>query len=260
MTATRRSTSWISRTVHDSIGPIAAVEWISLAWSPDGSSLAYQAGAPAGSNPLTVVELSTGQTHELASGPLGPMSPSVSPWSPDGRWIAIADTGGDLLVVSRDGTERTTVPMPENDGMRIPVVTGRRCRRRRPRRCAHDGRAGCAGSHQARGRPEPRDVGFRLVARWLAVRVRRRSSESTGDLAVVTQAAFTRRDPSRPWRPSRRWATTCPLTGPHHRASAGIRHGHPADAPGTAPGTLVSASDSRPGRFSDSIRKTPGGP
>ena len=109
----------LAGTVHDSIGPIAAVEWISLAWSPDGSSLAYQAGAPAGSNPLTVVDLSTGQTHELASGPLGLMSPSVSPWSPDGRWIAIVDAGGDLLVVSRDGTERTTVPMPENDGMRI---------------------------------------------------------------------------------------------------------------------------------------------
>ena len=109
----------LSGAVQDSIGPIPAVDWFSLAWSPDGSSLAYQAGAPGGSAPLKVADLLTGQTHELATGPIGLMLPGGSPWSPDGRWIAIADAGGDLLVVSRDGTERITVPMPENDWMQI---------------------------------------------------------------------------------------------------------------------------------------------
>ena len=178
----------LAGTVHDSIGPIAAVDWISLAWSPDGSSLAYQAGAPAGSNPLTVVELSTGQTHELASGPIGPMSPSVSPWSPDGRWLAIADAGGDLLVVSRDGTERTTVPMPENDGMRIQwspvadlVAIGLDDALLTVAPGATEANQRAAVLSPGRGISTGRPDGSRFVFAGV--------DKSTGDLAVVTQSA-----------------------------------------------------------------------
>lgn len=96
----------------------------SVAWSPDGQSLAYLATQDVGEQPpeenairfqshtVTVLDLGTGETRELAAAGkcacAGWPSPTLT-WSPDGELIAFAKTGSSpgVFTVPATGGEVT---------------------------------------------------------------------------------------------------------------------------------------------------------
>ncbi|MBA2382571.1 MAG: PD40 domain-containing protein [Chloroflexi bacterium] len=92
-----------------SIGPLRLSEEVSMAWSPDGSNLAYLTMTASGATSLVVADLRTGTPHELMTGFIL-VDPGEQPWSADGQWLALSRIDGNVLIVRADGTQRTVVP------------------------------------------------------------------------------------------------------------------------------------------------------
>jgi Tol biopolymer transport system component len=95
----------------------------SVAWSPDGRAIAITAALRsgpeegqyiAGSSGTYVLEFGSGQLKRVLL-----RSAAGFAWSPDSRWLACtlwnADTGGSILLVSRDGHERKVIAKPTDD-------------------------------------------------------------------------------------------------------------------------------------------------
>ena len=89
----------------------AGDNWVDLAWSPDGSRLAVVTSLSSGLATLAVVDVRTKARTEVLSGDFRYLIELESPWSPDGRWIAAAASGGDLVVAAVDGSSRLTIPL-----------------------------------------------------------------------------------------------------------------------------------------------------
>ena len=78
-----------------------------LAWSPDGSSIAFVSGRD---GPLAIfaIELASGDIRRISNNDLSVSSPS---WSPDGAWIAYIESQDELdesshvWVMAADGSE-----------------------------------------------------------------------------------------------------------------------------------------------------------
>jgi Tol biopolymer transport system component len=86
-----------------------------MSWSPEGSRLVYEGLRTASSSAkgvITIFDVATGSTHEIASG----FAPS---WSPSGDWICYFDESETrVMVVHPDGTGATRVAVIR-DGMKL---------------------------------------------------------------------------------------------------------------------------------------------
>ena len=83
--------------------PGGECDWFDIAWSPDGSKLAYV------SNDDLVVVSIDGSGHKLVvSSTFSKMSSPA--WSPDGQWIAFA-ARSDVYLIRADGTDRRLLVM-----------------------------------------------------------------------------------------------------------------------------------------------------
>ena len=78
-----------------------AIDIRDVAWSPDGSRLAYTSVAGDGSSAVTVDD---GTTQAMLS--VAPARDEHPVWSPTGSRIAFDDGAGDLLSVAADGSDR----------------------------------------------------------------------------------------------------------------------------------------------------------
>ena len=82
---------------------------ITLAWSPDRSSIALSRSILEGNGELVLVSATTGQIIETM-----PIDPGLSPqdvdWAPDGKSLAFTDTYARLHVIGADGSGLRKVP------------------------------------------------------------------------------------------------------------------------------------------------------
>jgi len=70
-----------------------------IAWSPDGTRIAYVAARRGGQPVLHVMDVATGEHHRLGAGP-----DSVPRWAPDGRWLLFTTgAAGELALVRPEG-------------------------------------------------------------------------------------------------------------------------------------------------------------
>lgn len=91
---------------------------LDLAWSPDGSMLAYTDVRDDGLDGLFVLDLATGEVLDLSEGLADAAKPA---WSPDGTRIAFTGldraTGYDIYVVGSDGTGRVPITAEADNGV-----------------------------------------------------------------------------------------------------------------------------------------------
>jgi Tol biopolymer transport system component/DNA-binding winged helix-turn-helix (wHTH) protein len=95
-------------------------QWISPAWSPDGTQIAFHrfAGADTG---IYVVPALGGPERKLRSTHIAADLAAMISWSPDGKWIAYGDTvqgkpGDRIFLLSMDTLESRQIPhRPECD-------------------------------------------------------------------------------------------------------------------------------------------------
>lgn len=91
---------------------------LEMAWSPDGSMLAYTDIRADGFQGLFVVELATGEVIDVSRGLVHADDPA---WSPDGRRIAFGgaegETGYEIYVVAADGTDRIPITAEADNGV-----------------------------------------------------------------------------------------------------------------------------------------------
>jgi hypothetical protein len=87
--------------------------------SPDGSTAAVAENGPGGRLTVHLIDLRTGVTTDLdvpVNAPGGEASEQAMAWSPDGRWLFVAASGGQLVVVN----QRTG--RAESLGVSLPAV------------------------------------------------------------------------------------------------------------------------------------------
>jgi Tol biopolymer transport system component/DNA-binding winged helix-turn-helix (wHTH) protein len=104
-------------------------EWISPAWSPDGTQIAFHrmAGTDTG---IYVVPALGGPERKLRSTRM-PMTNVFTPinWSPDGKWIAFADSASEeerarIYLLSMETLETTQIPInPTCIGEGLPAFS-----------------------------------------------------------------------------------------------------------------------------------------
>jgi len=91
---------------------------LDMAWSPDGSMLAYTDVREEGLDGLFVFDLATGEVLDLSDGLADAAKPA---WSPDGTRIAFTGldraTGYDIYVVGSDGTGRVPITAEADNGV-----------------------------------------------------------------------------------------------------------------------------------------------
>jgi len=90
-----------------------------IAWSPDGSRLAYVANAAGMAFAVHVIDVATGDTRRLTEGEFDDALPR---WSPDGKRLLFSSrretvrTNSDLFVISADGGAPTKLATRDADG------------------------------------------------------------------------------------------------------------------------------------------------
>ena len=69
-------------------------------WSPGGDRIAYVVGVPGGADPvlLRVYEFETGLSVTVSTRALAGQFGAPATWSPDGRWLAVSVTLGQLIL------------------------------------------------------------------------------------------------------------------------------------------------------------------
>lgn len=82
-----------------------------LAWSPDGSQIAFSNGVSFGGETISIINVSDGQLSRLVEKPDELLKRVDFPtWSPDGRYLAYIEGDpsgyGDVVVVKKDGTDK----------------------------------------------------------------------------------------------------------------------------------------------------------
>lgn len=91
---------------------------LDMAWSPDGSMLAYTDVRDDGMDGLFVLDLATGDVLDLSEGFADAAKPA---WSPDGSRIAFTGfdgaSGYDIYVVEVDGTGRVPITAEADNGV-----------------------------------------------------------------------------------------------------------------------------------------------
>ena len=103
-------------------------DWISPAWSPDGTQVAFHrlAGADTG---IYVVPALGGPERKLRSTRTAGETGSIISWSPDGKWIALADALPEeeharVYLLSTDTLEVKPIPIsPQCDSERGPAFS-----------------------------------------------------------------------------------------------------------------------------------------
>jgi hypothetical protein len=91
---------------------------LAMAWSPDGSMLAFTDVRANGLNGLSVLDLATREILDMSEGLDHADNPD---WSPDGRQIAFggadSEHGYEIYVAAYDGSDRVRVTDHANDGV-----------------------------------------------------------------------------------------------------------------------------------------------
>jgi hypothetical protein len=131
-------------------GPAATGASYTFSWpptgviSPDGSTAAVAENGRDGLVTVHLIDLRTGATRDLdvvLAGPSGdlPLGGNANEqsmaWSPDGRWLFVAASGGKLVAIN----PRTGKGRAQSLGVRLPAVDQvamRRSRRARTQSCA----------------------------------------------------------------------------------------------------------------------------
>lgn len=103
---------------------------VELAWSPDGTRLAYVTRAMGKRARIWVGHVATGECKALTSGAYGDESPA---WSPDGRYLAfVSNRAGDpeVYLMRADGTGQTRLThAPGTDWLPRWIPPGPKARR-----------------------------------------------------------------------------------------------------------------------------------
>lgn len=93
---------------------------LDMAWSPDGSMLAYTDVRDDGMDGLFVLDVATGNVLDLSEGFADAAQPA---WSPDGSRIAFTGfdgaTGYDIYVIGADGTGRVPITAEADNGVDV---------------------------------------------------------------------------------------------------------------------------------------------
>jgi Tol biopolymer transport system component len=91
---------------------------LEMAWSPDGSMLAYTDVRDGGLDGLFVLNLATGEVFDVSQGLTSAAKPA---WSPDGSRIAFTGADGasgyEIFVVGSDGTGRVPITAEADNGV-----------------------------------------------------------------------------------------------------------------------------------------------
>ncbi len=90
--------------------------WGSLAWSPDGKTIAFQLRGSHRNDPVFLLDVSTGQISQVpGTENIWPNMPDLI-WSPDGKTIALASVGSSCsrLLDVASGAERMRLGKPNN--------------------------------------------------------------------------------------------------------------------------------------------------
>lgn len=101
------------------------------AFSPDGRRLAMQGAPDTEVEPrraIRIVDLAGGAVTELAAAGFGVLIAGQAAWSPDGRWLAVADNAGvgkldcSISFLPTDPADRTPPPAPVVTAEQIALV------------------------------------------------------------------------------------------------------------------------------------------
>ena len=91
---------------------------VSLAWSPDGSTIALTNGTGEGTGEIILVSTKTGEPIQTL--PIDPLlAPQDVDWSPDGTFLAFADNRGSLHTIEIDGSNVQDIP---TDGRALNIA------------------------------------------------------------------------------------------------------------------------------------------
>jgi Tol biopolymer transport system component len=184
--------------------------WLDLAWSPDGSKLAFAAeDGPGGTTSIAVVHPDGSTYHVLRAG--SQRHNRATTWSPDGRDLAYAtgDTpNASVFTIRPDGTHRALVarrgawPAWSPDGTEIAYLAP--CGVRLITPSGHS-LSGCLGVHGSPGwPPDGRQIAMQVAGHGIYV-MNANGSNLKQLTTIVSTSLFTNNDRPRPsWAPQPR--------------------------------------------------------
>jgi WD40 repeat protein len=108
--------------------------WGDIAWSPDGHTLAYQFNGPGRTDPISLLDLDSGQVREVPNSSTGEGVTPALTWSPDGASMTVAalgnvcprlidvQTGAGRMQLGRPGHCYAASPLFLPDGKRLADI------------------------------------------------------------------------------------------------------------------------------------------